>query len=79
MAAELASARDRLGLMHAEDMSVTAAFDLSYQDLNPGQQRLFRRLGLVPGPSFDAYAAAALDGPAQAKPSANSMNCITSA
>jgi len=62
MAAELAGARDRLGLMHAENLSVTAAFDLSYQDLNPGQQRLFRRLGLVPGPSFDAYAAAALDG-----------------
>jgi hypothetical protein len=35
---------------------------LSYQDLDPGQQRLFRRLGLIPGPTFDAYAAAALDG-----------------
>src|SRR5262249_53163405 len=30
--------------------------------LTDGQQRLFRRLGLVPGPSFDGYAAAALDG-----------------
>ena len=29
---------------------------------HPGQQRLFRRLGLIPGPTFDAYAAAALDG-----------------
>ena len=53
---------DRLALMHAENLSVAAAFDLSYADLTPGQQRLFRRLGLVPGPSFDAYAAAALDG-----------------
>ena len=48
--------------MHAENLSVAAAFDLSYHDLTAGQQRLFRRLGLVPGPSFDAYAAAALDG-----------------
>jgi tetratricopeptide (TPR) repeat protein/transcriptional regulator with XRE-family HTH domain len=62
VAADLAAARDKLGLMHAENLSVAAAFDLSYADLAPGQQRLFRRLGLVPGPSFDAYAAAALDG-----------------
>ena len=48
--------------MRAENLSVAAAFGLSYADLTPGQQRLFRRLGLVPGPGFDAYAAAALDG-----------------
>ena len=60
LAADLARARDRLTLMHAETLSVAAAFDLSYQDLTPGQQRLFRRLGLVPGPTVDAYAAAAL-------------------
>jgi tetratricopeptide (TPR) repeat protein/transcriptional regulator with XRE-family HTH domain len=62
LAAELAAARGRLTLMHAENLSVGAAFDLSYTDLTPGPQRLFRRLGLVPGPSIDAYAAAALDG-----------------
>jgi tetratricopeptide (TPR) repeat protein/transcriptional regulator with XRE-family HTH domain len=62
LAAELAAARDRLALMHAENLSVAAAFDLSYGDLIPGTQRLFRRLGLVPGPSIDSYAAAALDG-----------------
>ena len=62
LAAELATAKDRLALMHAENLSVAAAFDLSYADLTPGQQRLFRRLGLVPGPSLDGYAAAALDG-----------------
>ena len=60
LAADLAKARDRLAMMHAESLSVAAAFDLSYQDLTPGQQRLFRRLGLVPGPTVDAYAAAAL-------------------
>jgi tetratricopeptide (TPR) repeat protein/transcriptional regulator with XRE-family HTH domain len=62
LAAELAEARDRLALMHAENVSVAAAFGLSYADLTEAQQRMFRRLGLVPGPSIDAYAAAALDG-----------------
>ena len=60
--ASLAAATDRPELMRAENLSVAAAFDRSYQDLSPGQQRLFRRLGLIPGPTFDAYAAAALDG-----------------
>jgi tetratricopeptide (TPR) repeat protein/transcriptional regulator with XRE-family HTH domain len=62
LAADLAAARDRLAFMHAENLSVAAAFDLSYDDLDPGQQQLFRRLGLHPGPDIDAYAAAALDG-----------------
>jgi tetratricopeptide (TPR) repeat protein/transcriptional regulator with XRE-family HTH domain len=62
LAADLAAAKDRLALMHAENLSVAATFDLSYADLTAGPQRLFRRLGLVPGPSFDGYAAAALDG-----------------
>ena len=62
LATGLAAARDRLALMRAEDLSVAAAFDLSYQDLPADQQRLFRRLGLHPGPDIDAYAAAALDG-----------------
>ena len=62
LAADLAAARDRLAVMRAENLSVAAAFDLSYKDLADGQQRLFRRLGLHPGPGIDAYAAAALDG-----------------
>ena len=62
LADELAAARDRLELMQAENLSVAAAFDLSYRDLTAGQRRLFRRLGLHPGPDIDAYAAAALDG-----------------
>ena len=61
VAAELASARDRLELLTAENLSVAAAFDLSYARLTGEQQRLFRRLGLHPGPDIDAYAAAALD------------------
>jgi tetratricopeptide (TPR) repeat protein/transcriptional regulator with XRE-family HTH domain len=62
LAAELAAAQDRLELIHAENLSVAAAFNLSYQDLTAGQRRLFRCLGLHPGPDIDAYAAAALDG-----------------
>ena len=62
LAADLVAARDRLELMRAENVSVAAAFDLSYRDLTAGQQRLFRRLGLHPGPDIDAHAAAALDG-----------------
>jgi tetratricopeptide (TPR) repeat protein/transcriptional regulator with XRE-family HTH domain len=61
LAASLAAARDRLAIMRTENLSVAAAFDLSYADLAPAQQQLFRRLGLAPGPDIDAYAAAALD------------------
>jgi tetratricopeptide (TPR) repeat protein/transcriptional regulator with XRE-family HTH domain len=61
-AGELAAARNRLGLMETENRSVAAAFDLSYTDLTAEQQRLFRRIGLHPGPDVDGYAAAALDG-----------------
>jgi len=46
----------------AEAFSVAAAFDVSYRHLPPGQRRFFRRLGLNPGTTIDAYAAAALDG-----------------
>ncbi len=60
-AAELSSAWNRLWLMKTENLSVAAAFDLSYVNLTAGQQRLFRRLGLHPGPDIDGYAAAALD------------------
>jgi len=61
-AAELTAAADRLELMVTENLSVAAAFDLSYADLTSDQQRLFRRLGLHPGADIDGYAAAAVDG-----------------
>jgi tetratricopeptide (TPR) repeat protein len=61
-AADLAAAVDRLELMATENLSVAAAFNLSYAYLGPDLQRLFRRLGLHPGPEVDGYAAAALDG-----------------
>jgi tetratricopeptide (TPR) repeat protein/transcriptional regulator with XRE-family HTH domain len=61
-ATELAAAVNRLELLATENVSVTAAFDLSYADLDADQQRLFRRLGLHPGADIDSYAAGALDG-----------------
>jgi tetratricopeptide (TPR) repeat protein/transcriptional regulator with XRE-family HTH domain len=61
-AAALATAANRVELLATENLSVASAFDLSYADLSGDQQRLFRRLGLHPGPDIDAYAVAALDG-----------------
>jgi len=61
-ATELAAAVDRLELMSTENVSVAAAFDLSYTDLSEEHRRLFRRLSSHPGTDIDAYAAAALDG-----------------
>lgn len=61
LAADLAAARDRLALMAAENESVGTTFALTYQNLAPDLQRLFRRLGLHMGADFDVYAAAALD------------------
>ncbi|MEV1243704.1 BTAD domain-containing putative transcriptional regulator [Nonomuraea sp. NPDC049750] len=42
--------------------AVRGAFDLSYRRLDPPSRRLFRLLGLVPGPTFTAETAAALSG-----------------
>jgi DNA-binding SARP family transcriptional activator len=58
----IAETRARLLTVTAENHTVAAAFELSYQDLRPGPQRLFRYLGLHPGDAIDAYAAAALAG-----------------
>jgi tetratricopeptide (TPR) repeat protein len=60
LAREITSARNESMAMQAEDISVAAAFDLSYQNLTPCQQRMFRRLGVHPGTDIDVRAAAAL-------------------
>ncbi|HEY2576895.1 MAG TPA: tetratricopeptide repeat protein [Streptosporangiaceae bacterium] len=60
LAGKLAASRDRLELMKTENLSVAAAFDLSYRDLTPDEQRVFRYLGLHPGTDFDDYVVAAL-------------------
>ena len=46
----------------AEKDRIAAAFDVSYQSLAPCQRQFFRCLGLHPGTTIDAYAAAALAG-----------------
>jgi tetratricopeptide (TPR) repeat protein len=46
----------------AEDASVAAAFEVSYQHLSQDQQHLLRCLALHPGATIEAYAAAALAG-----------------
>ncbi|MFC4905712.1 AfsR/SARP family transcriptional regulator [Actinomadura gamaensis] len=58
----LRDTRRRLTELRAEDREITAVFSLSYQCLTAPQQRLFRLLGLHPGPDIDAEAAAALTG-----------------
>ncbi len=60
LAADFALSRDRLDLLSAENLSVAAAFELSYRDLHPLEQRLLRCVGLYPGDQIDAYAAAAM-------------------
>ncbi|SEL69169.1 AfsR/SARP family transcriptional regulator [Streptacidiphilus jiangxiensis] len=59
---DLAETSLRLDALHMEDLSVAAAFDLSYRDLGAEQQRLFRLLGLLFGEDLDVPTAAALSG-----------------
>ncbi|MGI5241083.1 tetratricopeptide repeat protein [Dactylosporangium sp. CA-139066] len=56
---------DRLTALRIEgdlETAVSAALDLSYAALPPAARRMFRLLGLVPGPDFTAGAVAALAG-----------------
>jgi tetratricopeptide (TPR) repeat protein len=59
------STGDRLGSLEVgadEQSAVRAAFALSYVGLTPAARRLFRLLGLAPGPDITAAAAGALAG-----------------
>jgi tetratricopeptide (TPR) repeat protein len=64
LVAELADERTRLAGLDLEDAdtSVRAALDVSYRGLHPAIGGAFRMLGLVPGPTVDPYAVAALCG-----------------
>ncbi|TQM36865.1 AfsR/SARP family transcriptional regulator [Pseudonocardia cypriaca] len=53
---------DRLGFDDDQYGDVRASFDLSYRALRPAAARLFRLLGLAPGPDTEPRAAAALGG-----------------
>ncbi|MFI6317837.1 tetratricopeptide repeat protein [Nonomuraea sp. NPDC050556] len=60
LAHRLMGQRRRLTELSTADRGVAAAFTLSYQQLDPDQQRMFRLLGLHPGRDIDIAAAAAL-------------------
>jgi DNA-binding SARP family transcriptional activator/Tfp pilus assembly protein PilF len=65
LVAELADQQRRLDLLDAAGDSrtaVRAVFSWSYRHLDPAAARMFRLLGLHPGPDLDHYAAAALTG-----------------
>jgi tetratricopeptide (TPR) repeat protein len=62
LAAMLADERDRLDRLSAGDRQVRTAFVTSYRLLPEPDARMFRLLGLHPGPDIDTTAAAALAG-----------------
>jgi hypothetical protein len=70
LAAELRDAQRRLDALDTGDpaVSVRAVFSWSYQQLDPAAARMFRLLGLHPGPDISTLAATSLAGvaPAQA-------------
>jgi transcriptional regulator with XRE-family HTH domain/tetratricopeptide (TPR) repeat protein len=67
MASRLGDARRRLANLTAGDLAVSAAFRLSYDQLNDQGRRLFRRLSLVPGDDAGPALAAVLAGCAPAE------------
>jgi DNA-binding SARP family transcriptional activator/Tfp pilus assembly protein PilF len=64
LAAELRENTGALDVLHSDDAAtdVRAVFSWSYRTLSPGAARLFRLLGLHPGPDIGALAAASLAG-----------------
>lgn len=69
LAAELRSVPGRLDALDTGDptVSVRAVFSWSYRQLGNGAARLFRLLGVHPGPDISAPAAASLAGMGQAE------------
>lgn len=59
---QLREESQRLTQLRDEDRDLTSVFESSYRGLPGPEARLFRLLGLMPGPDFDAYAAAHLAG-----------------
>ena len=64
LAAELRDARGRLDALETGDVAtdLRAVFSWSYQKLSPRAARMFRLLGVHPGPDFSAAAAASMAG-----------------
>jgi tetratricopeptide (TPR) repeat protein len=65
IAEQLASGRDRLAALSLSgDVSVRAAFDVSYQGLSADAAHAYRLVALIPGPDFGPELAAAAIGQA---------------
>jgi tetratricopeptide (TPR) repeat protein/transcriptional regulator with XRE-family HTH domain len=64
LAAELADETRRLGALRLGEAhaDIRAVFSWSYQQLSPAAARMFRLLGLHPGPDISAHTAASLAG-----------------
>src|ERR1700727_1258118 len=64
LAAELRDTRNRLEMLDAGDAAtdVRAVLSWSYEQLSPSAARMFRLLGLHPGPDVSLPAAASLAG-----------------
>ncbi|MFJ2398115.1 helix-turn-helix domain-containing protein [Streptomyces sp. NPDC087843] len=62
LAARLAAEGDRLDQFRAGDLRIAGAFMMSYEQLAPAAQQVFRRLASVPGPDFDAALASVAGG-----------------
>ena len=60
LATLLRDQHQRVSVFRDGERDLASVFDLSYSGLDEQHQRLLRRLGSVPGPDSDAYAAAAL-------------------
>jgi DNA-binding SARP family transcriptional activator/tetratricopeptide (TPR) repeat protein len=60
LAAQLRDQHRRVTALSDGERELAAVFDLSYRSLGEQHRRLWRRLGLIPGPDLDAYSAAAL-------------------
>ncbi|NGO68951.1 hypothetical protein [Streptomyces boncukensis] len=65
LADELAQETGRMAALSVgagEEYSVSAAFDLAYDELAPDAARMYRMAGLIPGRAFDAATAAVAAG-----------------
>lgn len=60
--AKLAAEDKRLDELSIDGRGIASAFAISYEQLKPEEQLVFRRLSLMPGRDADPYAAAALAG-----------------
>ncbi|MET9801633.1 BTAD domain-containing putative transcriptional regulator [Streptomyces sp. NPDC006368] len=62
LASRLTTGRQRLATLEAEDGGLTEVFRQSYEGLSPGQQRVFRLLGGLPGDHIETHNVAGLAG-----------------